>query len=41
VSFEIRGEHSGVDGGGEFLALRPIACGVAGGFAGLTDANSF
>ena len=41
MSLEIRGEHSGVDGGGEFLVLRPIAGGVTGRFAGLADADSF
>jgi len=41
MSLEVCGEHTGVDGGGEFVMLRPIASGVAGGFAGLADANGF
>jgi len=41
MSLEVRREHACVDGGGEFVALRPIAGGVAAGFAGLADANSF
>ena len=41
VSLEVRCEHAGVDGSGEFVALRPIAGGVTAGFAGLGDADGF
>jgi hypothetical protein len=41
VSFEVGGKHTGVNCGGEFVLLRPIAGAVAGGFAGLADAKGF